>query len=82
MLAVGAFSIASACLCKTCKSSAGEMPMFEEQRLRCAERLFWDLNFLPQMGQSGMPGGGGGAGALSSLLSKHLQKMIMVTQCV
>lgn len=52
--------------------------MSEEQRLRWAERLFWDLNFLPQMGQSGTPGAGGGggrrAGALSSLSSKHLQK--------
>lgn len=68
--------VSSACLCRTCRSTAGETPMSEEQRFRWAERLFWDLNLLPQMGQSGTPGGGGGggrAGALSSLLSKHLQ---------
>lgn len=57
--------------------------MSEEQRFRWAERLFWDLNFLPQMGQSGTPGGGegggGGAGALSSLSSKHLQRGIILT---
>lgn len=51
--------------------------MSEEQRFRWVERLFWDLNFLPQMGQSGTPGGGGGggggAGARSSLSSKHLR---------
>lgn len=50
--------------------------MSEEQRFRWAERLFWDLNLLPQMGQSGTPGaagGGEGGGALSSLSSKHLQ---------
>lgn len=55
--------------------------MSEEQRFRWAERLFWDLNFLPQMGQSGTPGGGGGeggAGACSSLSSKHLQMEIIL----
>lgn len=59
--------------------------MTEEQRFRWAERLFWDLNFLPQMGQSGTPGGGGrggGPGPLSSLSSKHLQKGVILTQCV
>lgn len=68
--------VSSACLCRTCRSTAGETPMSEEQRFRWAERLFWDLNLLPQMGQSGTPGGGGGgggAGTLSSLASKHLQ---------
>lgn len=51
--------------------------MSEEQRFRWAERLFWDLNFWPQMGQSGTPGGGGGgAGAFPSLSSKHLQRGI------
>lgn len=75
LLAAG---VSSACLCRACSSTAGETPISEEQRFRWAERLFWDLNFLPQMGQSGTPGGGGGggggAGALSSLSSKHLQK--------
>lgn len=55
--------------------------MSEEQRFMCVERLFWDLNFLPQMGQSGTPGGGGGgggAGARSSLSSKHLQMEIVL----
>lgn len=55
--------------------------MSEEQRFRWAERLFWDLNFLPQMGQSGTPGGGGGgggAGARSSLSSKHLRMEIVL----
>lgn len=56
--------------------------MSEEQRFRWVERLFWDLNLLPQMGQSGTPGaaggGGRGAGALSSLSSKHLQMEIIL----
>jgi len=47
--------------------------MSEEQRFRWAERLVCDLNFFPQMGQSGTPEGGGGAGQLCSLSSKHLQ---------
>ena len=74
--AVGTFFVSSDCLWRACSSTAGATPMSKEQRLRWAERLFWDLNFLPQMGQSGTPGGGGGrgAGALSSLSSKHLQK--------
>lgn len=58
--------------------------MSEEQRFRWVERLFCDLNFLPQMGQSGTPagGGGGGAGALPSLSSKHLQTGIILTVSV
>lgn len=55
--------------------------MSKEQRFRWAERLFWDLNFLPQMGQSGTPGGGGGR-ARSSLSSKHLRMEIVRLLCV
>lgn len=75
VLAVGTLCVSSVCLCRTCSSTAGGTPMSEEQRFRWAERLFRDLNFLPQMGQSGTPGGGA-AGALSSLSSKHLQRGI------
>lgn len=76
LFAAGTSWVSSACLCRACSSTAGGTPISEEQRFRWAERLFWDLNFLPQMGQSATPGGGGGggAGALSSLSSKHLQK--------
>lgn len=83
MLATWRFWVSSACLCTACSSTAEVTPMSEEQRLRWAERLFWDLNFLPQMGQSGMPGGGGGAGALFSLSSKHLERRTILTlKCV
>lgn len=81
LLAAGTLCVSSACLCRACSSTAGGTPMSEEQRFRCAERLFCDLNFLPQMGQSGTPGGGGGgggAGARSSLSSKHLQMEIVL----
>lgn len=80
-LAVAALWVSSACLCRACISTAGETSISEEQRFKWTERLFWDLNFLPQMGQSGTPegGGGGGAGAarpLFSLSSKHLYREI------
>lgn len=81
VLPVGTVWVSSACLCRACSSTAGGTPMSEEQRFMWAERLFWDLNLLPQMGQSGTAGGrGGGAGALSSLSSKHLQREIRHSQ--
>lgn len=73
-VAAVALWVSSACLCRTCSRTAGATPMSEEQRFKWTERLFWDLNLLPQMGQSGTPGGGGGAGVWCSLRSKHLHR--------